>query len=34
MIAEATDTLEETAADIRDVYARAGVYLIVNFRLL
>lgn len=34
MIAEATDTLEETADDIRDIHARAGVYPIVNFRLL
>ncbi|NKE37905.1 hypothetical protein GWG54_19320 [Natronococcus sp. JC468] len=34
MIAEATDTLEETAEDIRDIHARAGTYPLVNFRLL
>jgi hypothetical protein len=34
MIVEATDTLEETVADIWDVYTRVGVYLIVNYRLL
>lgn len=33
-IAEATDTFEEIAGDIRDMNARAGAYSVANFELL
>lgn len=34
LIAEGTETLEEIAADIRDMNARAGAYSVANFELL
>lgn len=34
LLAEGTERLEEIAADIRDVNARAGAYSVANFELL